>query len=165
MNLKPEREDNVEVNLTPLIDVVFLLLIFFMVSTTFQKQAKLKVELPEASAQAQQQQDNSIIIGIDAKGEYYINDRQVVNTTIKTLKLAIQKTIGDGDLSNTPIILKADAKTPHESVVRVMDAASQLGMTLCHVSDQQCNERSNNNKHRGHCVIEINHPAQQAEHC
>ena len=135
MNLKPDRQDEIELNLTPLIDVVFLLLIFFMVSTTFEKQAKLKVQLPAASTQAQVEDQKSVVIGIDAKGHYYINDRQVVNTSLETLKVAIKKiTKGETDIIVT---LKADAKTPHQSVVTAMDAASQLGLVKLSIATLQ----------------------------
>ena len=135
MNLKPDRQDDIELNLTPLIDVVFLLLIFFMVSTTFEKQAKLKVQLPSASSQAQVEDQKSIVIGIDAKGHYYINDRQVVNTSLDTLKIAIKQiTKGNTDIIVT---LKADAKTPHQSVVTAMDAASQLGLVKLSIATLQ----------------------------
>ena len=128
MNLRPERSDErVDINLTPLIDVVFLLLIFFMVSTTFDRHAKLKVELPEASAKQTQQQQQSIVLSIDAKGNYFINDRQLVNTRLETLKTALQKTLADE--KDVPLVLRADANTPHQAVVRAMDAASQLGLT------------------------------------
>jgi biopolymer transport protein ExbD len=128
MNFRPDRkEDNVEINLTPLIDVVFLLLIFFMVSTTFDRHAKLKVQLPEASAKMEQKQEEPIVLSIDANGKYYINDRQVVNTQLDTLKKALRKSIGDK--KDVALVLRADAKTPHQSVVRAMDAASQLGLT------------------------------------
>ena len=135
MNLKPDRQDDIELNLTPLIDVVFLLLIFFMVSTTFEKQAKLKVQLPSASTQAQVEDQKSVVIGIDAKGHYYINDRQVVNTSLETLKVAIKKiTNGNTDIVVT---LRADAKTPHQSVVTAMDAASQLGLVKLSIATVQ----------------------------
>lgn len=127
MNLKPDRRDEVELNMTPLIDVVFLLLIFFMVSTTFEKQARLKVVLPEASAEATQTKDNPVVIGIDAKGQFYINDRQLVNSQMDTLKIALGKTVGNN--RDIPLVLRADAKTPHQSVVMAMDAAAQLGLT------------------------------------
>ena len=113
--------------MTSMIDVVFLLLIFFMVSTTFDRHAKLKVELPEASAKQTQQQQQTIVLSIDAKGNYFINDRQLVNTRLETLKTALQKTLADE--KDVPLVLRADAKTPHQAVVRAMDAASQLGLT------------------------------------
>lgn len=128
MNLRPNhKEETVEVNLTPLIDVVFLLLIFFMVTTTFDRHAKLKVSLPESSAKTTQQQSDPLVLSIDAKGNYFINDRQVVNQSLDTLKQALQKVIGeDHDMA---LVLRADANTPHQAVVRAMDAASQLGLT------------------------------------
>lgn len=128
MNLRPNREkEPLDVNITPLIDVVFLLLIFFMVTTTFDRQSQLKVKLPEASASTEKIQSESIILAIDEKGQYYINDKQLVNTTIKTLKQALIKTMSED--KDIPLILKADAKTPHQAVVTAMDAAAQVGLT------------------------------------
>lgn len=140
MNLRPNHKDeNVEVNLTPLIDVVFLLLIFFMVTTTFDHHARLKVSLPESSTKASPQRDNPLVLAIDAKGNYFLNDRQLVNQQLDTLKQAIKKTLsqnnfgqnsGDSvDYSNVSLVLRADGNAPHSAVVRAMDAASQLGMT------------------------------------
>ena len=132
MNLRPgHKEDSVEINLTPLIDVVFLLLIFFMVTTTFDRHARLKVSLPESSAKTVQQKDEPLVLSIDAKGNYFLNERQLVNQQLDTLKQAILKTIGEKkqDTKDVALVLRADANTPHQSVVRAMDAASQLGMT------------------------------------
>lgn len=132
MNLKPKRRDELDLNLTPLIDVVFLLLIFFMVSTTFEKTARLKVDLPQASAQAEQQPAEKIVLGIDVQGRYYINDRQLVNTQLKTLKIALSKVAGEN--REMPVVLRADAKTPHQAVVTAMDAAAQVGLTRLSIS-------------------------------
>jgi len=132
MNLRPgHKEDSVEVNLTPLIDVVFLLLIFFMVSTTFDRHAKLKVSLPEASTKATQQQNDPLVLSIDAKGNYFLNERQIVNQQLGTLKQAILKTLSEKNVNieDVSLVLRADANTPHQSVVRAMDAASQLGLS------------------------------------
>lgn len=132
MNLRPgHKEETVDVNLTPLIDVVFLLLIFFMVTTTFDRHARLKVSLPESSAKASQQQAEPLVLSIDAKGNYFLNDRQLINRQLDTLKQALQKTIGKDkkDYKDVALVLRADANTPHQSVVRAMDAASQLGLT------------------------------------
>jgi len=135
VNLKPDRRDDIELNLTPLIDVVFLLLIFFMVSTTFEKQAKLKLQLPSASVEAKVADQKTVVIGIDAKGHYFINDRQLVNTSLETLKIALKKvTNGQKDI---PVTLRADAKTPHQSVVTAMDAASQLGLLKLSIATLQ----------------------------
>ncbi|MCK4704476.1 MAG: biopolymer transporter ExbD [Gammaproteobacteria bacterium] len=129
MDLRPnhKKEQEIEVNLTPLIDVVFLLLIFFMVSSTFDRHAKLKVQLPQADAQMQQKVDNPIVLSIDSKGKYYIDDRQVVNEQLETLKLALKNTVGER--TDITLLLRADGRTEHQSVVRAMDAAAQLGLT------------------------------------
>lgn len=129
MDLRPgyKKDEGVEVNLTPLIDVVFLLLIFFMVSTTFDKNAKLKVQLPQAEAQIQQKAAETIVLSIDAKGKYYVNDRQLVNEQLETLKRALEKSAkGRTDVT---LLLRADGRAAHQSVVRAMDVAAQLGLT------------------------------------
>ncbi|MGB5538770.1 MAG: biopolymer transporter ExbD [Gammaproteobacteria bacterium] len=130
MNLQPGSEDEPDVNLTPLIDVVFLLLIFFMVSTTFEQQSRIQIELPEATADATAQDDDTLEILVDAQGRYFIGDQQVINSELKTLKTAIRKAAGNrGEL---PVTIRADANTPHQAVIRVLDATSQLGLT--HIS-------------------------------
>lgn len=130
MNLRQIQGDEPEVNLTPLIDVVFILLIFFMVSTTFQRESEIKIELPEASAEPVEEKQEMLEIVIDADGHYFIDDQQVVNTELETLKKAIQKL--RGDQTEIPVVIRADRSTPYEAVVRAMDATSQLG--LVHMS-------------------------------
>lgn len=126
MNLRPHRKESPELNLTPLIDVVFLLLIFFMVSTTFDKESQIKVELPQAATQDEKVEDEKVLdVVVDAKGRYYINQREVINTEVDTLKAAIVKAAGEQrDLT---VIITADANATHQAVIKVMDAASQLG--------------------------------------
>ena len=127
MNLQPGDQDEPEINLTPLIDVVFLLLIFFMVSTTFEQQSRIQIELPESSATPTESEVESLEIVIDAQGRYFIGDRQVVNTQLKTLKAAISKAVeGREELK---VIIRADASTPHQAVITALDATSQLGLT------------------------------------
>ncbi|MCP4993102.1 MAG: biopolymer transporter ExbD [Gammaproteobacteria bacterium] len=127
MNLKPQRREPLELNLTPLIDVVFLLLIFFMVSTTFDKESRIRVELPEASTQDEKVEDEKTVdITVDINGRFYVNQREVINTEIKTLMQAIIKQIGDQ--RDLPVIITADANAPFQAVMRVMDAAGQLGL-------------------------------------
>jgi biopolymer transport protein ExbD len=127
MNLQPSDSDEPEVNLTPLIDVVFLLLIFFMVSTTFEHQSRIQIELPEATAEATKPDDESLEIIIDAQGRFFLGEQQVVNTELKTLKGAISKVVGGRE--GLPVIIRADAKTPHQAVITALDATSQLGLT------------------------------------
>jgi biopolymer transport protein ExbD len=125
MNLRPEPKEQVDINLTPLIDVVFLLLIFFMVSTTFNRDSELSIELPSATAEAQQRKPESIEVAIDAKGRFYVNGRQLLNTQPKTVREALRSAAGDSE--SPPVIISADAKTPHQAVVQIMDAARELG--------------------------------------
>lgn len=126
MNLQPNRKEPLEINLTPLIDVVFLLLIFFMVSTTFDRESRIKVELPQAATQDEKVEKKDVLtITIDAGGSFYVDDREVINREIDTLKTAISKAAGER--TELPLIIKADAKTPYQAVITVMDAASQLG--------------------------------------
>lgn len=129
MNLRPDyrKEESVDVNLTPLIDVVFLLLIFFMVSTTFDKHSKLKVSLPEADSAVTEQVDDVIEMTVDSKGRFFINERELVNSDIDTLKAALKR-VSAGNLE-IPVVLRADANTPHHAVVTAMDAAAQSGLT------------------------------------
>ncbi len=138
MNLKPQRRDNVDVNLTPLIDVVFLLLIFFMVSTTFKQDAELKIDLPEADARAVEQKEQSLEIVIDAEGRYFINKQEVVNRKLETLKTAIHK-VSKGS-NNIPLIIRADAKSPHQAFITAMDAAKQLGFVNLSIATTQASE-------------------------
>ncbi|MEP5765570.1 MAG: biopolymer transporter ExbD [Halieaceae bacterium] len=125
MKFRRQRLDDVSVNLTPLIDVVFLLLIFFMVSTTFTKETHLSIDLPEAEGEASADTVEQIEILISESGIYTINAQQLVDTDLRTLKSAIRQ-ISAGDTS-LPMVITADAQTPHQSVVRAMDAAGQMG--------------------------------------
>ena len=125
MNLQPNRREDPDVNLTPLIDVVFLLLIFFMVSTTFERENEISLELPEASGKQVENQRVPVEISIDAKGRYFINKVEVVNTELETLMQAIKKAAGDEEKPR--VLLSADKATPHQAVITAMDAARQLG--------------------------------------
>ena len=140
MNLRPRRRDHPRVELTPLIDVVFLLLIFFMVSTTFDKQTRLEVELPEAETVAQpEKKPEQIEIVIDAKGRFFVNDRELVTHDVETLRRAIDKAAdGNRDL---PIVISGDRSAPYQSAMTVLDAAGQLGMArLSFVAKQVAGE-------------------------
>jgi biopolymer transport protein ExbD len=127
MNLRPNRTEPPDINLTPLIDVVFLLLIFFMVSTTFKDDARIKVQLPEALGEEVPADEPPVLeIVIDGAGTFYVNQRMVVDRKLKTLKKAIAGAAGED--REIPVVIKADAKTPHQAVMTAMDAASQLGL-------------------------------------
>ncbi len=126
MNFTRAEEDRLDVNITPLIDVVFLLLIFFMVTTTFNQQAELRVDLPEASAEEQALEVIPIEITIDPAGTYFVNGQSLAKSDAKTLLQSLQKIVaGDKDKS---VIIRADAVTPHQAVVTAMDTVAKAGI-------------------------------------
>ncbi len=141
MNLRHRVKEDPTVDLTSLIDVVFLLLIFFMVSTTFQRPAAMKVDLPEASAvEAEQDQTPRLELVIDAEGRMFLNDRQLVDQRLQTLKAALTEAAGKE--RHLPLILRADRETPHHFVVTAMDAAAQLGFTNLAIAADRSDEQS-----------------------
>lgn len=139
MQLRSSRTEDPEISLTGLIDVVFLLLIFFMVSTTFEHQAVLKVDLPEAkNVSAPEDQPNSFELVIDPNGQFYLNDRQLVDGKPATLQAAFIEAAGDD--RNIPVILRADAETPHHFVVTAMDVTAQLGFSRLSIATERITE-------------------------
>jgi biopolymer transport protein ExbD len=119
-------EEDANINMTPLIDVVFLLLIFFMVSTTFDTTSQLKINLPEASQQPTLAPPQKLNLLIDARGNFFINSRELTNNKSATLKAALERSLAGGQL---PIVIQSDANSPVQSLVTAMDVVSQLGMT------------------------------------
>lgn len=139
MKFQRQNREEVSVNLTPLIDVVFLLLIFFMVSTTFTKESHLEIDLPEASQESSSQDlPKAIEILIDEEGQYSVNGLPLVNTQEKTLRQAILKLIVDD--KKPPLIITADAKTPHQFVVAAMDVSGRLGFEKLSITTKQTTE-------------------------
>ncbi len=127
MKFRRRARQDASIELTPLIDVVFLLLIFFMVSTTFIRETELEVELPEASADVREVEDNVIEVTIAADGAYAVNNRLLVNNQLATLMKALREVSG-GDMSRR-LVITADADARHQDVVTAMDAAGQVGLT------------------------------------
>ena len=126
MNLQVRPRAEPEVNLTSLIDVVFLLLIFFMVSTTFVKQSKISIRLPEAeSASIVEENPLQLDIMITEQGTYLINGRELINRRPETIRNALQKLSGGN--TNLPLTISADANARHQHVVTAMDVAGKLG--------------------------------------
>ncbi|WP_198263847.1 ExbD/TolR family protein [sulfur-oxidizing endosymbiont of Gigantopelta aegis] len=125
MNFRHRKAEELDVNITPLIDVVFLLLIFFMVSTTFDRQSELNIELPEASGEISESDRVEIEIFIGPTGKFTINGHETLNSQIDTLLRALREAAGN---DNDPrIIIAADKNTTHQAVMTAMDAARQMG--------------------------------------
>lgn len=126
MKFRPTPDEEPELNLIPLIDVLLMTLIFLIVTTSFSKDAQLRIRLPEAAAEAKSNRP-ALRIAIDARGQFYINDQQVLNANPDTLRNAMARAVGGQ--KDPLVVIQADAKTPHEAVVRVMDTARRLGLT------------------------------------
>jgi biopolymer transport protein ExbD len=127
VNLRHRRREDPEITLTPLIDVVFLMLIFFMVSTTFMRQADLELTLPEASREPGEQIVEPIELAINAEGEFFINGRALVNNQVDTVRRGLLQ--AREDTPDAPLVIRADARTPHQNLVIAMDAASQANIS------------------------------------
>lgn len=134
MKFKRTLREELSINITPLIDVVFLLLIFFMLTTTFSRETRLLINLPEANADIAENQSPQIEITVAREGRYTINGRALINSRLETLMRGLELESG-GDL-NVPIILIADAEATHQSVVTAMDAISQSGFTRMNIATQ-----------------------------
>jgi len=133
MNLRRRSNDEPEVNLTSLIDVVLLLLVFFMVSTSFVREAEISLRLPEANAEVRPQSDSEILeIAISQTGSYAVNGRPLVNNERSTLRAAIERLAGaDRDLA---VFIRADAEARHQAVVTALDVAGQIGFAEINIA-------------------------------
>ena len=133
MNFRSRKDDfESEINLTPLIDVVFLLLIFFMVTTTFSKEAQIKLKLPEAtSAEKVDSKDKFLVIEINELGQFAVKgpedeaSRELISSSHETLRRTLKQAARN--MKEPVVLIRADRLTPHESVVKAMDAARQQG--------------------------------------
>ncbi|MBY0577970.1 MAG: biopolymer transporter ExbD [Burkholderiales bacterium] len=122
-----KHREEPEINLVPLIDVLLVILIFLMVTTTYSKFGELKITLPEASTEKPPQHPNPIIVTIDAQGHYMVNSSAVPSNTVDALSLALRRAAADQ--KDPVIVINADAKSTHQSVVNVMEAARVSGYT------------------------------------
>jgi biopolymer transport protein ExbD len=138
MKFQRSLKNDVSIDLTALIDVVFLLLIFFMVTTTFTRESNLLVNLPEAAGQPAADVPLRIDILIARNGSYSINGQALADTRLNTLLDAIQA-IAAGD-NTVPVSITADADTTHQSVVTAMDAVARLGFSRLSIATRQPEE-------------------------
>lgn len=127
MKLGARRDDDFEINVIPLIDVMLTLLMFFVLTATFDQTARLRVSLPQASEAAEAEAEAGITIQVDSDGRYFIDSNEVLNPNVDTLKDALVQIAGDD--RSRPVMIRADAQTAHQSVVTVMDALGQVGFT------------------------------------
>ena len=126
MNLRGIRtRDDPEINFIPLIDVLLVILIFLMVTTTYQRVAELQITLPEADAEQLKQRPKEINVGIDSQGRYVIDRTVFTFTTAAALADTLKRAAGDA--KDPVVIVNADANTTHQSVIHVMEAARMAG--------------------------------------
>ena len=125
MNFRRIRTESVDINLTPLIDVVFLLLIFFMVSTTFTRESRVDINLPESTSGLAAPEEQMIEIVIDRNGHYRINGLALANHDLTTL---IQALAEMSQNQNLPVVIAADENTPYQAVITALDAAAKNGL-------------------------------------
>jgi biopolymer transport protein ExbD len=132
MNLQPRHREDPEINLISLIDVLLVLLVFFMVSTTFNQEGRVKVQLPRSSdAPIAPGPHPPLVITVTAEGGYRVNERTLINANPETLRAALLKEAGT---DRGPITIRADARTTHQSVVTAMDVAGKLGFAQLNIA-------------------------------
>ncbi|RMH86503.1 biopolymer transporter ExbD [Pseudomonas sp. AOB-7] len=140
MKFRRKPRESVEINLASLIDVVFILLLFFVVTTTFTRETQLKVDLPEAVSGTPPEQTEmkqlEILIGTD--GAFSVNGKALLESNLSNLMAALQKE-SDGD-NSLPLIISADGKTPHQAVITAMDAAGKLGFAHLRITTVEAQE-------------------------
>ncbi|MDO8329252.1 MAG: biopolymer transporter ExbD [Fluviicoccus sp.] len=139
MKFRRPREDSLEINLTPLIDCLLFLIIFLMISTTFNKSGKVQIVLPEAKGEpARTSGGRTIEIGVSQTGGYTVNGQELAIKNAVQLQSAIEK-ISNGR-RDLPFVIAADGKAPHQSVVTVMDVAGQMGFVNLNISTRISSE-------------------------
>jgi biopolymer transport protein ExbD len=136
MNFRRGRaREEPEINLIPMIDVLLVILIFLMITTTYSKFAGLEINLPTADAQASQDQPNELNVAVTATGDVLVNKVPVSGRDTSTIAAALQRAAGSA--KEPVVIISADAKATHQSVVDVMQAAQQSGLSHISFATQQ----------------------------
>ena len=128
MRIRDHRsDDEPDINLVPLIDVILVLIIFFVVTTTFDARSVLKLQLPQATGEPSEGQSKALSVLVNADGRYFVDDREALRTDVESLKQTLREVAGDD--RERAVLLRADARTPHQSVVTALDALGQLGFS------------------------------------
>jgi|SRR6185436_17002603 biopolymer transport protein ExbD len=134
MRLQSQKgKEDPEINLIPLIDISLLLVIFFMLTSTFMQEGRLKIELPQASlTPTGRQKSDPLVVTVSQSGSYRVNDRELINSSPDTLRAAIQEVTG-ADRSK-PVTVRADGRATHQSVVTAMDVLGKLGFVKINIA-------------------------------
>jgi len=133
MNLRQSRLEDPEINVVSLIDVVLLLVVFFILSSRFTDEGRLRVHLPQASAvPSQQAEGEPLTISVTQQGRYLVNQRELINSSPETLRAALLKETGSNRA--LPVTLRADARATHQSVITAMDVLGRLGFAEVNIA-------------------------------
>jgi biopolymer transport protein ExbD len=136
MNLKPRKHEEPEINVVSLIDVVLLLVVFFMLSSRFTDEGRLHVHLPQArDVPTAKPASEPLVVTVTQQGTYRVNDHELINSSPETLRAALLKEAGTG--RNMPVTLRADGRATHQSVVTAMDILGRLGFVEINVATVQ----------------------------
>jgi len=132
VNLKPRRREEPEINVVPLIDVVLLLVVFFMLSSRFMDEGRVRVKLPHASAPVATPHAEPLVVSVTQQGGYELNGRELINSSSDTLRAAIVKKAGTD--RSAPVTLRADAHATHQAVITAMDVLGRLGFVEVNIA-------------------------------
>jgi biopolymer transport protein ExbD len=143
MKLRMRPAEDPEINIINLVDIFLLLLVFFMISTTFLDEARIKIRLPQAGAEPSVSAQRDVIeVTVTAEGGYRVNGQALINSSSATLSAAIIKVAGD--IRDAPVTIRADARATHQSVVTAMDVIGRLGFRAINIATvtNQTNDKS-----------------------
>ncbi len=133
MNLKPRRHEEPEINVVSLIDVVLLLVVFFILSSKFTDEGRLRVHLPQASAiPTEKTAGEPLVVSVTQQGGYLVNQRELINSSPETLRAALLKEAGSN--RNVRVTLRADARATHQAVITAMDVLGRLGFAEVNIA-------------------------------
>jgi biopolymer transport protein ExbD len=127
MNFRPRQKEEPEINLIPFIDVLLVILIFLMLSTTYSKFTEMQIKLPVADVDAQRDYPKEVLVSVSSEGDYSVDKQAVGSRNVVELSNAIQAAAKAG--KDTVIIINADASAKHQAVISVMEAARRAGLT------------------------------------
>lgn len=133
MKLKPRQREEPEINLVSLIDVVLMIVIFFMVSSSFIEEGRVRIRLPQANAvPVAKSQAEPLVIAVTQQGSYRLNDKELINSSAETLRAALVKETGTN--RSLRVTIRADARATHQAVITAMDVLGRLGFAEINVA-------------------------------
>lgn len=135
MKLRDSRKEDPEINLISLIDVVLLLVIFFMMSSTFVQEGRMQVQLPNAIEEHRAGRVEPIVVTVSAEGSYRVNERELANSSRDTLRRAVAEVAGEA--RDARVVLRADARATHQAVVTAMDVLGRMGFAQLDIATVQ----------------------------